>query len=218
MMGHRWIAGLANYNFHIHYKCGKSNVEADALSRIDWEKCDKTIQADSIQAIAAAAITGQVTNHIEAVPCNPQVVDALLPSISDTTIISKVIIQSSRQSHLTHPEAKSFALQMDDHNHPGNDQDPSLNPRCMTTLDWVEAQSKDKIICKVICLYKSKELQCQKGKETDSQLLMRNGILYCKNEIQEVNHPKRNTMQLVLPKAFGNRHYRVVMMIWVILK
>ena len=47
-MGHGWIAGLANYNFHIHYKSGKSNVEADALSRIDWEKCDETIQANSI--------------------------------------------------------------------------------------------------------------------------------------------------------------------------
>ena len=33
--GCRWIAGLANYNFHIHYKSGKSNVDADALSRID---------------------------------------------------------------------------------------------------------------------------------------------------------------------------------------
>ena len=31
---------------------------------------------------------------------------------------------------------------------------------------------------------------------------MRNGILYCKNEIQEVKYPYRNTMQLVLPKAF----------------
>ena len=30
-MGHRWIAGLANYNFHIHYKSGESNVEADVL-------------------------------------------------------------------------------------------------------------------------------------------------------------------------------------------
>ena len=34
-MGHRWITGLANSNFHIHYKSGKSNVEGDALSRID---------------------------------------------------------------------------------------------------------------------------------------------------------------------------------------
>ena len=30
-MGHRWVAGLANYHFHIQYKSGKSNVEADAL-------------------------------------------------------------------------------------------------------------------------------------------------------------------------------------------
>ena len=34
-MGHRWITGLANYNFHIHYESGESNVEADALSRTD---------------------------------------------------------------------------------------------------------------------------------------------------------------------------------------
>ena len=31
---------------------------------------------------------------------------------------------------------------------------------------------------------------------------MRNGILYHKNEIQEVNHPDRITMQLVLPEEF----------------
>ena len=31
---------------------------------------------------------------------------------------------------------------------------------------------------------------------------MRDGILYCKNEIQEVDHPNRNTMQLVLLASF----------------
>ena len=51
----------------------------------------------------------------------------------------------------------------------GIDQDPTLNPRCMTTWDWVKAQFKDKTIGKVIHLYKSKELQYQKGKETDSK-------------------------------------------------
>ena len=35
VMGHRWVASLANYNFHLHYRSGRSNVEADALSRID---------------------------------------------------------------------------------------------------------------------------------------------------------------------------------------
>ena len=120
-MGHRWIASLANYNFHIHYKSGKSNAEADVLSRIDWKKCDKTIQTDSIQAIVAAAIAGQVTNHIETVPCNPQVVNVPLSPISDTTIISKAITQLSRHSHMTCLEAESFTLQTDDYSHLGND-------------------------------------------------------------------------------------------------
>ena len=34
-----WVAGLANYNFHLHYKSRKSNVEADTLSRILWSSC-----------------------------------------------------------------------------------------------------------------------------------------------------------------------------------
>ena len=52
------IASLANYNFHLHYRSGRSNVEADALSRINWGKNDKTLPADSIQAIVTAALTG----------------------------------------------------------------------------------------------------------------------------------------------------------------
>ena len=35
-----WVAYLANYNFSIHYKSGKQNVEADALSQIDWSQAD----------------------------------------------------------------------------------------------------------------------------------------------------------------------------------
>ena len=38
-VGQHWVAGLANYNFHLHYKSGKSNVEADTLSRITWSSC-----------------------------------------------------------------------------------------------------------------------------------------------------------------------------------
>ena len=35
--GQRWIANLANYNFKIFYRCGRSNIDADSLSRIPWE-------------------------------------------------------------------------------------------------------------------------------------------------------------------------------------
>ena len=35
--GQRWVANLANCTFSIKYKSGKSNVDADALSRIPWD-------------------------------------------------------------------------------------------------------------------------------------------------------------------------------------
>ena len=37
---------------------------------------------------------------------------------------------------------------------------------------------------------------------------MRNGILYCKNEIQEVDHPNMNTMQLVFPESFSKQELK----------
>ena len=110
-MGHRWITGLANYNFNIHYRSWKSNVEADAWSRIDWKKCDETIQANSIQAIVAAVITVHGTNHIKAISCSPQTNESILPSIpDDTLIVNKAIMQSSRQNHLTHLETESSKI------------------------------------------------------------------------------------------------------------
>ena len=35
-MGHRWVVSLGPYNFTLHYKPGKLNCDADALSRINW--------------------------------------------------------------------------------------------------------------------------------------------------------------------------------------
>ena len=36
--GQRWIAALGTYNFQIYYRSGKSNGNADALSRIPWKE------------------------------------------------------------------------------------------------------------------------------------------------------------------------------------
>ena len=57
---HRWVARLANYNFNIHYRPGKSNKDAYALSQIqcpdvlsdpDVVDFDETIGTQSIKAI-----------------------------------------------------------------------------------------------------------------------------------------------------------------------
>ena len=56
--GQRWIASLANYTFSLHYKCGKNNVEADALSRITCETEKVIIDSKSVQAIVSATAIG----------------------------------------------------------------------------------------------------------------------------------------------------------------
>ena len=45
-MGHRWVASLGPYNFNLHYKPGKLNSDADALSRIDW----KSVMVEEVKA------------------------------------------------------------------------------------------------------------------------------------------------------------------------
>ena len=127
-------------------------MEADALSRIDWDKCDETIQANSIQAIVAAAITGNVAN-IEAVSCSIQAIESLLLISSDTIAISKAITTLSNQSHLTHLEHESSMLKTvpkaDDADHlalASIQSEDKFNPKYMTKQEWVEAKLKDKTI------------------------------------------------------------------------
>ena len=131
------------------------------MSRIDWEKCDKTIQADSIQTIVAAAITGEMANHIKSVSCSIQTIDSFFPFISDTPAISKAITRSSGQSHLIHPEPElsisGASTKLDESGH------LEMNPKCMTKQDWVEVQSQDKTINEIIQLFKTKEMYCRKG-------------------------------------------------------
>ena len=51
--GQRWVASLANYDFRIFYKSGKSNVEADALSHIP-RASDVLIDGPSVKVIFSA--------------------------------------------------------------------------------------------------------------------------------------------------------------------
>ena len=78
------------------------------------EKGDETIQADSIQAIVTTAITGQGNDHIETIPCSPQTIESLLPSILDNVqIVCKAITWLSKQNHLTCPETDSFTSEIE---------------------------------------------------------------------------------------------------------
>ena len=65
--GQQWVASLANYNFKIFYRHGKQNVEADALSRIQW---------DDPLVIKAILLRGKNT-------------DTAIPEPFETTILAK---------------------------------------------------------------------------------------------------------------------------------
>ena len=51
---HHWVTILANYNFRLHYKAGKTNIDADALSRVSWPECMPDNLGTSLKATAAA--------------------------------------------------------------------------------------------------------------------------------------------------------------------
>ena len=56
--GQRWIAALANYSFSLHYKSGKTNIEADALSRIPNQEREVHVVNDAVKVIANAVQIG----------------------------------------------------------------------------------------------------------------------------------------------------------------
>ena len=78
--GQRWVAKLANYNFSIKYKCGVSNAEADALSRIKWpEALSENVDINNgcmdthiINAILSGAVTK--SSLIESVSCSAEII------------------------------------------------------------------------------------------------------------------------------------------------
>ena len=79
--GQRWVAKLVNYNFTIRYRCGQSNVEADALSRISWPEVlsDEDIDLDlecMDTHVVNAVLTGtnSKSSLIESVSCSTEII------------------------------------------------------------------------------------------------------------------------------------------------
>ena len=97
----RWVAKLANYNFTIRYKCGKSNVEADTLCRISWPEVlsDEDIDVDlecMDTHVVNAVLTGtnSKSSLIESVSCSSQIIpDELDVEDNSTTALDGVKLQ-----------------------------------------------------------------------------------------------------------------------------
>ena len=58
--GQRWIAALGMYHFKIYYRSGKSNGNADALSRIPWRETDLAAAQHLDEIVVKATMTGRI--------------------------------------------------------------------------------------------------------------------------------------------------------------
>ena len=66
-IGQRWIANLANYNFKIFYRCGRSNIDADSLSRIPWEVTQEN-HAQTGPIVKSLVLTPQTAVRVPHLP------------------------------------------------------------------------------------------------------------------------------------------------------
>ena len=81
--GHRWVAGLGNNNFIIHYWSGKSNVEADTLSRIQW---NKVITSEAVQEVIVN-VTQCIRSPLEVYSNSEAILDTLQQKIGNGPFI-----------------------------------------------------------------------------------------------------------------------------------
>ena len=99
---HWWVASLANYNFQLYYRAGKTNIDADALLRVSWPSCmpkasgtHHWITAVAIQALQEATLEGP-TSSIEAYSCDLHILDPVGDSLQVTCMTADDWCQAQR--------------------------------------------------------------------------------------------------------------------------
>ena len=60
----RWVSELANFHFNIKHRAGKQNMNAHALSRLNWEKPEECDVDQKEAALASSINTTAVPESI----------------------------------------------------------------------------------------------------------------------------------------------------------
>ena len=91
--GQRWVSAIALMNFQIHYKPGKTNIDADALSRILWT-----------EKLTDEEVQGTLKGHLEkpeclweAYACSVKIVEDLQPNLEPARMDSKALAKAQNQ-------------------------------------------------------------------------------------------------------------------------
>ena len=102
---HCWVASLANYNFRLCYQEGKTNIDADALSRVSWPECMPDNLGTSLKVNAAAvraiqeAVLDQTACPIESYSYDLHVIGA----IQDSQQVAQMTLDDWQQAQEADP-------------------------------------------------------------------------------------------------------------------
>lgn len=217
--GHRWLAALSMYDFDIKYRAGKTNVDADGLSRRPQEPL-----VDDAEAIQ---IDERVANLISRAKCAATEFENIEPEAIKTVCMRHSVccethvVQSCEEGDLLEgrviPSPAVEMLLCNDAVVPDDFLEPEPWPGqttlpSMTSTDWYKLQREDVAIGRVIDLVESGATltQADRLKELKEVSLMlrerprlnlENGVLYRMVSDQYGQKYK----QLVVPPSFRDR-------------
>ena len=173
----RWVSELANFNFSIKYRAGKQNTNADALSRLNWEKPEE---------------------------CDVDHVEAALASSLNTTAVPESVREQLLQSAVflaENPSVVAEQLTVDPPQQYSTSPVPSWDPKQLAKLQSVDAAIKRLIHYRAIGRKPSpreKKAETRGAKQLLNQwerIVEKKGVLYRSNSD---NHGNKH-LQLLLP-------------------
>ncbi|KAG1925740.1 interleukin-1 receptor accessory protein-like 1-A [Pimephales promelas] len=217
--GHRWLAALSMYDFDIKYRAGKTNVDADGLSRRPQKPLmddEEAIQIDERVAnlISRAECAASEFENIEhqaiktvclrhSVCCETHVVQ---PCDEGDLLEGSVISNPAVEMLLCNDDVVPDDLIEPEH-WPGQTALPSMTP-----TDWYQLQREDVAIGRIIALVESGEIlahadRLKESKEVSLMLRERprlnlvDGVLY--RTVSDQYGQKYR--QLVVPPSLRDR-------------
>ena len=105
--GQRWVSAIAPMNFNLHYKPGRTNINADALSRLP---CCEKIDNEEVQAILKDCLE-QPRFHWEAYACSARVVEDLQANSTPT----RMGVREWRKAQALDPAISAVKKMLENH-------------------------------------------------------------------------------------------------------
>lgn len=202
--GHRWLAALSTFDFHIQYRAGKKNQDADGLSRrphvpneTDNSAQDEDNCIDNFMSRISQNTNEAVSPEVVHAICQRHSLHPVSQSQSDSLSFSSLVECLAVSADVIPPEYSHTDLLLGS----------CTLPR-MSQQDWALEQKKDSSISKVIALLKAGRKPSYRVRQREDrevqlmlrlwdQLVLRDEVLYRKRTVDG-----ELFFQLVLPQSY----------------